>query len=38
MDRSEALLEQVIPKLIEDQRLPNRQYDSDSKMISKKKD
>jgi tetratricopeptide (TPR) repeat protein len=38
MDHSEALLEQVIPKLIENQQLPNREYDPDSKIISKKKD
>ncbi|MDD1777327.1 MAG: hypothetical protein LUQ65_04090 [Candidatus Helarchaeota archaeon] len=38
LNHSESLLEQVIPKLSEDQRLPNRQYDPESKMISKKKD
>jgi len=38
LDRSESLLEQVIPTLIENQRLPNTHYDADSRLISKKKD
>jgi len=36
LDRSESLLEQIIPKLIELQFLPNTQYDPETKIISKK--
>lgn len=38
IDRSESLLEQVIPKLIENKRLVDMEYNPESKMISKKKE